>query len=593
MADGRYQAIKKKISIHAFITISFTIIMVAGMSFLGMILYWFFYSHMEDIAEFTTSQLQQQAAGNLDNYFNSAIEIGRAVNTVSAQNGSANAVKLKETMQILYSAEENRITSMFCFDRDGRLMVAVPENSLRENLEIYEEDWYRQAMLNDNKSVRISKPHVQRMYENSSYKYNWVVSLSENINVYNGASIASCVLVIDIDYNSIAELLQELNVDTSSSYTYLMEEDGTIIYHPMANLISSGLYNENSIETAEHEDGTWKQKFNGSRIIAMRTLPSTGWKIVTVVRGESLAVSLQDTKYFVVIVVLLAIITLVLVIPIISTMITKPIDRLTQSIQDISSDGLPKDIYVDGSYEVVYLGSAIRDFVVRLRQLMKDIVKEQEEKRRSELDALQAQINPHFLYNALDSLVWMIEGDRQHDAIFMVKQLASLFRISLSKGKTMISIEDEIKHAQNYMNIQSIRLAGKFEVEYDIDPQILGGTIVKLVLQPLLENALYYAVEDMDGDGEILVKGYIENGDVYIQVIDNGMGMPQETVDNLLIEGNRVHKHGSGVGVMNVHKRLQIRFGEEYGLLITSEPDEGTTVTIHIPFRPYEQEVGQ
>lgn len=589
MFGGGYREIKKKISIQALITISFTAIVVVAMGFLGVVLYGTFYQHMENTAEFTTMQLQQQAAENLTDYFNSAIEMGRAINSISSRDSSNNIEKLRETMEILYSAETDRIVSMYCFDKSGEMIIAVPGKNLRDVTSIYGEQWYEQAMQTEKSSVRFSNPHVQRIYERPDYKYNWVVTLSENINVYDGASIRSYVLVIDIDYNSIAKLFKELNVDTSSSYSYLMDSEGNIIYHPMGNLINSRLYSENAAETAGHEDGTWSEQYNDRRrIISMSTLPNTGWKIVTVVRGESLSVGLQDTKYLVSIIVLISIIMLVLVIPMLSTMITKPIYRLTQSMNDLSEDGLPKDIYIDGSSEVVYLGSSIKDFVERLRQLMRDIVREQEEKRRSELDALQSQINPHFLYNALDSLVWMIEGDKQQDAIFMVKQLASLFRISLSKGKTMISIEDEIKHAQNYMNIQSIRYAGKFEVTYDIDPQILNGTIVKLVLQPLLENALYYAVEAMDGDGEITVRGYMENGDVFIQVIDNGMGMTREMVDELLVEGNRVHKRGSGVGVMNVHKRLQIRFGEEYGLKIESELDEGTQVTIHIPYRAYE-----
>jgi len=245
------------------------------------------------------------------------------------------------------------------------------------------------------------------------------------------------------------------------------------------------------------------------------------------------------------------------------------------------------DIYIGGSMEVEHLGKTLRSTVAQIRQLMDDIVVEQEEKRKSELDALQSQINPHFLYNTLDSIVWMITGERYDDAVFMITQLASLFRISLSKGKTVIKIEDEVKHARNYMNIQKIRYKNSFEVDFQIEEDILDGCIVKLVLQPLLENAIYYGMEFMDGEGEIHVRGYRKDKDVYLEVEDNGLGMPEEEAAELLNGKERPHKHGSGVGLVNVHSRLKLRFGEAYGLVIHSCPDEGMMVQIHIPYIPY------
>ncbi len=172
----------------------------------------------------------------------------------------------------------------------------------------------------------------------------------------------------------------------------------------------------------------------------------------------------------------------------------------------------------------------------QLRSLTDDLVTEQEEKRKTELDALQSQINPHFLYNTLDSIVWMIEGEQYEDAVFMVTQLASLFRISLSRGQNIIPIEDEIKHAQNYMNIQKVRYKDKFEVSFKIDPQICSCDTVKLVMQPILENAIYHAVEPLDGEGVIDVVGERTEGDIYIRVTDNGLGMSQEAVDKLLTD---------------------------------------------------------
>ena len=172
----------------------------------------------------------------------------------------------------------------------------------------------------------------------------------------------------------------------------------------------------------------------------------------------------------------------------------------------------------------------------------------------------------------------------------MISQLASLFRISLSKGKTIIRIEDEVKHAQNYMNIQKIRYKNSFQVDFQIADEIKDCCTVKLIIQPLLENAIYYGMEYMDGEGEILVKGYKKDGDIYLEVEDNGLGMPEEEAARLLTEKPRERKRGSGVGLINVDSRIRLRFGKEYGLIIESHPDEGMKVTIHIPAIPYTEE---
>ena len=223
---------------------------------------------------------------------------------------------------------------------------------------------------------------------------------------------------------------------------------------------------------------------------------------------------------------------------------------------------------------------------------MKEIVEQQNERRKSELDALQSQINPHFLYNTLESITWMIEGNKNEDAVFMISELAKLFRISLSKGKTIISIEDEIQHCRSYLNIQKYRYKDRFEIQYDVDSEIYNYCTVKLILQPILENAIYYGVGDMDedDDAKILIKGRIKEKDIYIAIEDNGMGMREEDVRNILTDNQKVPKHGSGVGLINVHSRIQLMFGTAYGLTVESEADVGTTVTVHLPAIPFTKE---
>ena len=207
-------------------------------------------------------------------------------------------------------------------------------------------------------------------------------------------------------------------------------------------------------------------------------------------------------------------------------------------------------------------------------------------------DALQSQINPHFLYNTLESITWMVEAQKNKEAVFMISELARLLRISLSKGRTVIRIADELQHSRSYMNIQLVRYKERFRVEFDIDEEVNDYCTVKLIVQPILENAIYYGVGNMDEDdgGMITVRGEKKGDDIYLSVEDNGMGMSEETVENVLKDNNKVPKHGSGVGLINVHNRIQLMFGNEYGLLVYSEPDEGTKIVIHIPAIPFTEE---
>ena len=275
----------------------------------------------------------------------------------------------------------------------------------------------------------------------------------------------------------------------------------------------------------------------------------------------------------------------------ISRKISKPIRKLDESVKTYEAGGKP-DIYIGGSSEIRHLGYSVQRSYERIETLMGEIIRQQNERRKSELDALQSQINPHFLYNTLESITWMIEAQKNEEAVIMISELAKLLRVSLSRGKTIIPVKDELQHSRSYMNIQLMRYKERFQMEFQTDKEIEDYCIVKLVIQPILENAIYYGVGNMDEDdeGKITVRGEKKEDDIYIIIEDNGMGMRKEVLENILKDNNKVPKHGSGVGVINVHSRIQLMFGEQYGLEIYSEPDEGTRVVIHIPAIPYTKE---
>ena len=580
----------KRQSIQITIAISFTIVSALSMGVLGLSLYNQFAVRMKGATVQNSEQLLEQTAINLETYLRSMRRISDAMKYGVIKGRDLSQENLDESMNLIYEANKDNLISIACYTRDGKLVSAAPVTTQKDNLDVTDQKWFTDA-LEKLENIHFSTPHVQNLFDNYSFRYYWVVSLSQAVELTDHANSEIGVLLVDMNYSSIERLLQKANTKADDTYCYLMDSNGEIIYHPKQKLIYNNLYEENNITAISYDDGSVEEEFHGEkRIVTIKTVSYTGWKLVRVVPMSVFEMGISDMRLVVILFVALAMLMIIVINQLVSARIAMPLKKLNDSVKDWESGNMNPDIYVGGSLEVEHLGMTLRSTVDQLRQLMDDIVKEQEKKRKSELDALQSQINPHFLYNTLDSIVWMIEGERYQDAVFMITQLASLFRISLSRGKTIISIADEIKHAKNYMNIQKVRYKNSFSVEFDIDEEIMECCTVKLVIQPLLENAIYYGVEGMDGDGEIKVKGYRKDQDIYIEVSDNGFGMPQDVVDALLTDNERVPKKGSGVGLMNVYNRIRLRFGSAYKLEIESIPDEGTTVRIHLPYIIYSPE---
>lgn len=577
-------------SIQMTISLSFTIVSVISMGILGVSLYNRFVNKMQDMTTQSAEQLLNQTAINLESYLRSMRRISDAMYYTVIKDKDLATDTFEEEMNLLYEANKDNLISIACYTNDGRLVAATPVATEKPDLNIVDQEWFTEA-VGQMENVHFSTPHVQNLFDDPSYRYYWVVSLSQAVELTNSGNSTLGVLLVDMNYSSIEQLLTKANTDNSSEYVYLMDGNGELIYHPKQMLIYTDLYQENNLAAAEYEDGSRQEEFLGEkRLVTVRTISYTGWKIVSVVPMSAFDMGISGMRFFVILLVALCMLMMILLNQLVSARIAKPLQRLNASVRDWEAGNMNPDIYVGGSLEVEHLGRTLRSTVAQIQELMHDILVEQEEKRKSELDALQSQINPHFLYNTLDSIVWMIEGEHYEDAVFMITQLASLFRIALSRGKTIIRIGDEIMHARNYMNIQKVRYKNIFSVDFSIDETILDCCTVKLVVQPLLENAIYYGVECMDGDGEISVIGYRRENDIYIEVKDNGLGMPKETVDALLKENNRVRGKGSGVGLINVHNRIRLRFGKPYGLEIESCPDEGTTVRIHLPDITYSAE---
>jgi two-component system, sensor histidine kinase YesM len=225
----------------------------------------------------------------------------------------------------------------------------------------------------------------------------------------------------------------------------------------------------------------------------------------------------------------------------------------------------------------------------KIRDLLDSKMKEQENLKKAEMRALQAQINPHFLYNTLDTIIWMAEAKKTDQVIDIVSALSSFFRISLSKGKDWITIRDEVERTRSYLTIQRMRYRDIMDFKIEVDPRVEANTILKLILQPLVENALYHGIKNKRSGGTITVRARPKDeSQVLLEVEDDGIGFTPEKFAQLraeLDDDSGEIKMESGFGIGNVNQRIRLYYGKQYGISIQSEYHTGSRVTLIIPAR--------
>ena len=560
---------------------------------IGLLLYNRYETAMRHNDVSSTQNMMDTMVNSIEQYLKSMRQITNTVNYNIIQVFDVSDPEFNQQLSLIYEADKDKIQSIALYDMEGKLIAAEPVTLQKEGIDVVRQSWFQRA-TEKVANIHFSAPHIQNLFQDDAKRYYRVISISQAVDYIAGDRPENGILLVDMKYSFIEKLFSRINYKSREHYYYICDGDGNLIYHPYLNEISNGMFSENVDIPCGSEDGVYRNQLSpdgGKRTVIVSTISYTGWKLVGVVLQDVRTDSVKQFRMYMVIIVIMLIMMLLVVNRVVSRKISSPIIKLDASVTAYEAGEKP-DIYIGGSYEIRHLGNSVQKSYEEIEHLMTEIVAQQNKRRRSELAALQSQINPHFLYNTLESITWMVEGGKNQDAVFMISELAKLFRISLSNGRTIICIEDELKHCKNYMNIQKYRYKERFVTEYDVSEEIHQFCTVKLIMQPILENAIYYGVGNMDADDNprILVRGWKNDNDIYLAVSDNGMGMRREDVRNILSDNQKVPKHGCGVGLINVHTRIQLMFGVKYGLIVESEPDEGTTVTIHLPAVPYTEE---
>ncbi|MGM9974897.1 MAG: cache domain-containing protein [Clostridiaceae bacterium] len=490
----------------------------------------------------------------------------------------------QKLMEILLSAQTAREIYNIRLYANNDALYVNSGNKILNAKNVADEEWYKRAIENKGSITW-----------RSTYIYN-LPGVDDNNSTRNIISVARAIMgedpygkplgvvSVDILEENIYSIVKDVKF-TTSGRVFLLDDEGVVISsdgkEPLGKNLSLEDYYSKVIAKGE---GHSKYKINDEEsIVYYKKLENTNWRLVAIIPTmeilSSSTVIFRDTLILMIIAMFFA----AFIAYVVSGSLTGRIRSLIKTMRKIEDEKWDVKILVDGNDEIGVLQRSFKQMVDNIKELIEEKYEAELDKKNAELRALQAQINPHFLYNTLDMICWMSMKYGADDVVAMVNTLAKFFRLSLSGGKDIVTIRDEINHVRMYMDIQMKRFSQGLECSIDAPEEILDYSTVKLVLQPIVENAILHGIMESDSKtGHVAISGRKEGENIILTVSDNGRGMDEETLSTLTSE-----EISKGYGVRNVNKRIKLHYGTEYGLYYESEINKGTKVMIVFPAVPY------
>jgi two-component system, sensor histidine kinase YesM len=459
-----------------------------------------------------------------------------------------------------------------------------------KNEELNNESWFDQIMGSN--ELYYTGMGVSKIVDSKS---NEVMSFGMPI-IDKRTGDATGVFIVELDKKTIEKKIGTtlgqmgyiLIVDSQNniiSAPVSVEQESNIMFDmlPKNPIITiDELVDKMSVTISRYDDEE-TQIINDAPLIVYKELSSNGFKVIGVIPKTELNKEGRMIALVVAIIVVLLSITAMLISWRVSRNIVNPINKLTKLMGKVENGNLNISIPISSQDEIGQLENGFNIMVSTINELMGRVYKEHEELRKAELRLLQAQINPHFLYNTIDSIIWLSRNELKDDVTKMAVALSSMFRISISKGKDIILLEEEMKHAESYLVIQKIRYNEKFDYNIHIDDDVKRCKVIKLIIQPLIENAIYHGIKLKNGQGKITISARSHNKNLIIEVTDTGLGMNTSVLNKLNDTLKSRVKINDSYGTRNVNERIKIFFGDEYGLQYYSEFDIFTTAEITLP----------
>jgi len=400
-------------------------------------------------------------------------------------------------------------------------------------------------------------------------------------NFYTGQNIG--YLVVYIKERALYGVLKDVIVP-SKGFSFLIADDSYILSYPSPDRAGATIFDREPFMSASAPD-FGKIRFEGSPSI-VTSYPLSGslsklglsWRIVSVVSDRELFANASKINTYAMYIQIAVLLVALVISYYVSKGIIRPLQRLNRRITQFN--GISRVLPLRSSRdELGILETSFNDMVVRIGELIERQNEEKDRQREMELNALQAQINPHFLYNTLDAIGWMAKINKQKNIEEIVIALSHFYRLGLHKGDKYITVEEEVGIARNYIAIETMRTPDKFEVTYDIAPDILPFKMLKMLLQPLIENALKHGIRAKRGKGNLLIRGYREADHLVFEIADDGDGFEVGAWEK---EESPLRYNGGGYGIRNVNERIRLEYGGEYGVEIRSVIGRGTTSIVTV-----------
>ncbi|MFS0658896.1 sensor histidine kinase [Niallia alba] len=394
-------------------------------------------------------------------------------------------------------------------------------------------------------------------------------------------------LIIDIDVSLLNRIVNDIKLG-EKGYVYFTDRAGEVKFFPVdtshPKFIKELMNNDRLLNA---EKGSFEEKVEGNHyLVNFKRSEITGWNIIGVTYADELNADINKIRQLTLVIAVGSLLVVVLISVYLTNILTNPIRDLRRTIKRFADDNLAIRAQVKTNDEIGQLASSFNDLMNRIQWLVQKTMDDQVKIRKIEMKALQELIKPHFVYNTLDSIIGLLEQERIEEALDLIEALGMFFRTSLSHGKDIILIDAEVEHIRNYFTIQKFRFFNRFDTKVEVDEEILNYETIKLILQPLVENAIYHGVRLMKKKGLIEIRGKEKEGVVVLEVIDNGVGMSAEKVNhinNVLTGVEKTEDENEYFGIRNVNERIKLTYGIEYGIYFKSKPNEGTSVTIILP----------
>ena len=416
-------------------------------------------------------------------------------------------------------------------------------------------------------------------YKSTGNKY--VIAFYKFLYEYKASFQIAGILQIEVPE---AVIYDYIKAEANDKDIFVLNQNGKVVTASDKTLVGNNVaYLPYIRQVFEHNSGEFIFHADRSESLIVYNTIYNRWKVVYITDLKSLMADTSKLNRFIILICLTATCGIWLMTRLLAEKLTQRLDQLTEGVRKVGEGDYNNKIALTGNDEVGQLAVAYNQMTDKLKYMFEEVYKANITKKQAELWALQAQINPHFLYNVLSSFGWLAWKRGVPELRTTAMDLARFYRFSLSRGNDIINLKQEIEQVKTYVNIQRMRFEDKVKVVYNIEESLYDYRIMKLTLQPLVENCYNHAMREDESTLNIEVKGYRENDHVILEVIDDGVGMEEEQVIEMLQDGENIYHDGKGYGIANVDARIKLGFGQDYGISINSMPDAGTIVRILLP----------